>query len=236
VTVTGFKHGRVPREVRLRHVLELAEALFAEKGYSAASMDELARRAGVSKPVIYELVGSKEELWRACMVVAADELASRVTTAVRSVEGPRERMLAGIEAWFGFVAQHRDVWDGLLSGEDMPAGNVGELRLKQAGLVAELLRAAAAEADGSVVAGPAIAGFGGASGEPASVATAAQTGVGDDVFGALAHVINGACESLSIWWRDHPNVSTRELAELCTSVLFSGLESLAGTGEAAGDS
>ena len=61
--VEGFQHGRVPRPVRERQLLELAEALFAERGYAGASMDELARRAGVTKPVVYELFGSKDGLF-----------------------------------------------------------------------------------------------------------------------------------------------------------------------------
>jgi len=59
-SVEDYAHGRVPRAVRERQLLELAEELFAERGYGGASMEELARRAGVTKPVVYELFGSKE--------------------------------------------------------------------------------------------------------------------------------------------------------------------------------
>ncbi|MGH9170457.1 MAG: TetR/AcrR family transcriptional regulator [Acidimicrobiales bacterium] len=201
-TLDGYRHGKVPRDVRRRHVLDLASALFAEKGYSAASMDELARRAGVSKPVIYELVGNKEELFRRCMHQAADELAVRVTTAVNGVEGPRESMLAGIEAWFSFIAQHRGIWDGLLSGEDLPVSReVAAMRRQQARVVARLLSGTPGDAD---------------------------TGAPSAVFGALAHVVTGACESLAIWWREHPEMSPADLAELCTTVLYPGLSVLAG--------
>jgi AcrR family transcriptional regulator len=201
-TLEGYRHGRVPRDLRRRNVLDLAAALFAEKGYSSASMDELSRRAGVSKPVIYELVGNKEELFRTCMSHAGDELAERVTSAVRSVVGPRESMLAGIEAWFTFIAQHRDIWDGLLSGEDLPVSHeVSALRQRQARVVAELL-----------------------SGEAGAAGVAAP----DSVFGALAHIINGACEYLAIWWREHPDVSPAELAELCTTVLYPGFAAMGG--------
>ena len=62
--IEDFRHGRVPRAVRERQLVELGEQLFAERGFAKASMDELARRAGVTKPVIYELFGSKEGLFR----------------------------------------------------------------------------------------------------------------------------------------------------------------------------
>src|ERR1700678_3579487 len=73
--LAGFRPGRGPRDVRRRQVLRLGEALFAERGYSRTSMDELARCAGVTKPVIYELIGNKEQLFRACMNKVADDLA-----------------------------------------------------------------------------------------------------------------------------------------------------------------
>jgi len=60
--IEDFQHGRVPRELRERQLLELAEELFGERGYAGASMDELARRAGVTKPVVYELFGSKDSV------------------------------------------------------------------------------------------------------------------------------------------------------------------------------
>lgn len=69
--VEGYARGRVPRDVRERQIVALAEALFLERGYQGASMEELARRAGVSKPIVYDLVGSKEQLFDACVARAA---------------------------------------------------------------------------------------------------------------------------------------------------------------------
>src|SRR5689334_17478797 len=80
--VAAYPRGRVPREVRRRHVIALATELFVERSYDGTSMDELARRAGVSKPVVYDLVGSKEELFRDVMTVEAEELSRRISSAV----------------------------------------------------------------------------------------------------------------------------------------------------------
>src|SRR6266487_2394154 len=65
--VNGYKHGRVPREVRRTQLLELAEELFMEKGYGGFSIDDLCRAAGVSRPIIYEHFGSKDGLYVACL-------------------------------------------------------------------------------------------------------------------------------------------------------------------------
>ena len=82
--IEDFAHGRVPRAVRERQIVELAEKLFSERGYPGSSMDELARRAGVTKPVVYELFGSKDGLFRACLERSAERLAALVAAAVRA--------------------------------------------------------------------------------------------------------------------------------------------------------
>jgi len=195
--VAAYPHGRVPREIRLRQILTLAEGLFAEKGYRGASMDELARRVGVSKPVVYDLVGSKDQLFRLLMARTSDELSMRVADAVRTETDPYRRLLAGAHAWFGFVADHRPIWQAFLAGDDAPIGaEVAAIRRQQAVLVAELLGEAP---------------------------VAARVGPGDLLLGAVAHLINGAFEAVGAWWSDHLEVGVDAVAELCAQVIFPGL-------------
>src|SRR3979490_1394983 len=85
---------RVAREVRLPQIARIAEDLFARFGYQGTSMDDVARLAGISKPVVYDLVGSKEELFKLCLARNADELASRVAIAVERADG-EDRLRAG---------------------------------------------------------------------------------------------------------------------------------------------
>src|ERR671938_1780699 len=84
--IEDFRHGRVPRAVRERQLVDLGEQLFAERGFAKASMDELARRAGVTKPVIYELFGSKDGLFRACLEGLALRLAEEIAAAARAAD------------------------------------------------------------------------------------------------------------------------------------------------------
>jgi AcrR family transcriptional regulator len=114
--IAAYAHGRVPRGLRERQILQLAEELFAERGYERASMDELAARAGVTKPVIYGLVGNKEELFRRCLRHAGDELAARVSHAVLAQTGDREKLLAGTTAFFAWVADRRGLWQLFQAG------------------------------------------------------------------------------------------------------------------------
>jgi AcrR family transcriptional regulator len=136
--IEDFRHGRVPRAVRERQLIELAEELFSERGYQGASMDELARRAGVTKPVVYELFGSKDGLFRACLERSAELLATRIAEAVRAETDPEARLRAGGLAFLRFAADHRVAWELMMEGRFSDAATA--VRRRQAALVHELLR------------------------------------------------------------------------------------------------
>ena len=65
---------RLPREDRMEQTLEVARTLFAERGYAAVTMDEVAAAVGVTKPLLYNYFGNKERLYIACMERAGDAL------------------------------------------------------------------------------------------------------------------------------------------------------------------
>ena len=142
--VQDFKHGQVPRAVRERQVLELAELLFAERGYGGASMDELARRAGVTKPVVYELFGSKEGLFGACVDRSIERLAAEIAAAVRAQDQPEARLRAGGLAFIRFAAGNRVAWD-LMSMGGRFAEQARAVRSSQAELIRGLMAEMAAE-------------------------------------------------------------------------------------------
>ncbi len=203
--VGAYAHGRVPRRIRVQHVLALAADLFAERGYVAASMDELARRAGVSKPVVYDLVGSKDALFSQCIDRAADELAAAVSAAVAAEGDPGARFGAGGLAFFRFVEGHRSVWRVLLSAAATPfAGEVDAVRRRQAHLVGSLIAAGAEDVGGRV----------------------AELAADPLRVEALAHAINGAFESLATWWQGHPELSAQHMADLLDGLVRPGLQAM----------
>jgi AcrR family transcriptional regulator len=145
-TISDFPHGRVPRDLRARQLTELAEGLFSERGYQGASMDELARRAGVTKPVVYELFGSKDGVFRACLERFADRLAAEVADAARAERQPEARLRAGGLAFLRFAAENRVAWELMMEGRF--SDTAVAVRRRQAALVLELLREiASADAD-----------------------------------------------------------------------------------------
>jgi AcrR family transcriptional regulator len=137
-SIGDFQHGRVPREVRERQLVGLAEQLFAERGYGGTSMEELASRAGVTKPMVYELFGSKDGVFRACVDRAVGQMARSVAEAVRAEAEPEARVRAGGLAFLRFAADNRVAWD-LMSMGGQFAQQAVDIRRGQAELIHELM-------------------------------------------------------------------------------------------------
>ena len=81
--------------------------VFVARGYHAAAMDEIAERAGVSKPVLYQHFPGKQELYLALLDESVEQLIDAVRTALRSTNDNRQRVSATFSAYFGYVAEHR---------------------------------------------------------------------------------------------------------------------------------
>jgi AcrR family transcriptional regulator len=101
---------RVPRAARERQMLAVATEMFARRGYEA-SMDEIARAAGISKPMLYSYFGSKEGLFAACARSAAAGLRAELESVVmESGRAADELFHAGLMAVFNFVERNREPW------------------------------------------------------------------------------------------------------------------------------
>lgn len=96
---------RLPRPARRAQLLEAAQAAFVESGYYAAAMDDIAERAGVSKPVLYQHFPSKLELYLALLDDRASELVESVRAALASSTDNKARVFATVSAYFDFVAK-----------------------------------------------------------------------------------------------------------------------------------
>jgi len=97
---------RLPRLARRRQLLDAAMEVFVARGYHAAAMDEIAERAGVSKPVLYQHFPGKQELYLALLDESVERLIEAVVSALRSTTDNRQRVNATFAAYFGYVAEH----------------------------------------------------------------------------------------------------------------------------------
>ncbi|KHL08237.1 UNVERIFIED_CONTAM: TetR family transcriptional regulator [Mumia flava] len=96
--------GRLPRSARRAQLLEAARGVFVDNGYHAAAMDDIAERAGVSKPVLYQHFPGKLELYLALLDSACDTVVDAVRDALASTDDNKERVQATIEVFYNYVA------------------------------------------------------------------------------------------------------------------------------------
>src|SRR4051812_31424935 len=112
---------RLPRTERRAQLLTAAQRVFAENGYHAAAMDEIAEEAGVSKPVLYQHFPGKLDLYIALLESHVDDLVGRVQGALNSTSDNRQRVPATVGAFFDFVnndaGAFRMVFESDLRGE-----------------------------------------------------------------------------------------------------------------------
>ncbi|KQY04835.1 TetR family transcriptional regulator [Mycobacterium sp. Root135] len=101
---SGNRRGnRLPRDERRGQLLVAASEVFVDRGYHAAGMDEIADRAGVSKPVLYQHFSSKLELYLAVLERHVDNLVTGVQQALRTTTDNRQRLRAAVGAFFDFI-------------------------------------------------------------------------------------------------------------------------------------
>lgn len=177
-------------------MVTVAEEMFAERGYQAASMDDIAERVGVSKPMLYEYFGSKEGLFVACIRQARAELAELTWASIAGAGTAEDALRNGLVAFFEFADSHRRSWQ-LIRTEAAVAGpaavdEIEEIRREQSAIDAALFARFLPDAP------------------PRELAAAAE-------------IIVGACERLSIWYVQQDDVTAGQAAEYVMGLVWYGL-------------
>ena len=94
----------MPRNARRAQLLESALEVFVAQGYHAAAMDDLAERAGVSKPVLYQHFPGKLELYLALLDQSCDTIVDACREALESTEDNKQRVAATMHVFYDYVA------------------------------------------------------------------------------------------------------------------------------------
>jgi AcrR family transcriptional regulator len=102
-THTAGRPTRLPRSARRKQLLEAAQEVFVAQGYHAAAMDDIAERAGVSKPVLYQHFPGKLDLYLALLDVHCDAIIDKMRNAMSSSTDNKVRVAAATSAYFDFV-------------------------------------------------------------------------------------------------------------------------------------
>jgi AcrR family transcriptional regulator len=145
-TADGPARGqRLPRSARRAQLLEAAQAAFVEYGYHAAAMDEIADRAGVSKPVLYQHFPGKLDLYLALIDHHRGLLEDAVRSALASTTDNKQRVLACVGAYFEFVSRQgapfRLLFESDLANEPAVAERIEGVALTCGEALAEVIGA-----------------------------------------------------------------------------------------------
>jgi AcrR family transcriptional regulator len=107
------REGRLTAAARRAQIIEIARAAFARRGYEATSVEEIAERAGISKPIVYEHFGGKEGLYGAIVDQEVEQIVSRITGAITAGTA-RERLEQAVLAFLAYVKERPDAFAVLL--------------------------------------------------------------------------------------------------------------------------
>lgn len=199
MTTSTGKRKRMPRAQRERQMIDVAVEIFAENGFNATSMDEIAARVGVSKPMLYEYFHSKEGLLVAAIRDARAELRTVTESALIGATSPKEALRLGLTAYFRFIGQRRDAWS-LLRQElgflgESAADEVEAIRRQQTELHALYIRAFAPQSS-------------------------------DDEIDAAAEILVGACERMAVWCERHGEITPEQAADHTLTIIWGGFAGL----------
>ncbi|MEU4372961.1 MULTISPECIES: TetR/AcrR family transcriptional regulator [Pseudonocardia] len=139
-TVPGPRR-RVPRAERERQIVDAAVAVFGERGYAEVSMEQVAERVGVTKPVLYTHFGSKEGLLLAAIARARSELLDVVAQAAGAAESPEAMLRGGTLAFFRYLDRRAPAWQLFCSEAGVTDTALEEIRAQQTDFTAALLAA-----------------------------------------------------------------------------------------------
>jgi AcrR family transcriptional regulator len=137
------RSARLPRLARRTQLLGAAQEVFVAQGYHAAAMDDIADRAGVSKPVLYQHFPGKLDLYLALLDQHCESLLSAVRSALTSTSDNKHRVAATMEAYFHFVEHEsgafRLVFESDLTNEPAVRERVNRVELDCAKLISAVI-------------------------------------------------------------------------------------------------
>jgi AcrR family transcriptional regulator len=192
-------------EARREVIERAATEVFAEHGYHAASMNEIARRSGVSVPVVYDHAESKQELHVRLLRRHYSEL--RAVWGKSLAEGPPDgppdvRMATALDAWFSYVQSNPYAWRMLFrETTEEPAIQAAHQDVAAASR-AMLLPLLAGELGAENIAGSADA----------------------EAIDMLWEILRSVLQGLALWWYDHQHVPRERLVATAMNALWVGFD------------
>ena len=207
-TQTSLRGKRMSRKERRRQLVNVACPVFAERGYDATSLEEIAERAGVSRPILYSHFGDKQGLFEAVVGMQIAMVESVVIEALALPGEPRELVERGMRAFFTYVREHPDGHAVLTRDAPVHLSDSG-LGVMLDGMTSKITQVI----ESQIVALESDPG-------PAPIYANALIGIG-------VHV--------GRWWRDHPDVPLGDVTAQTTEMIWNGFGGVIAQGPGARD-
>jgi AcrR family transcriptional regulator len=200
---------RLSAAARREVIAAAATELFAERGYQGASIEEIARRSGVTPPVVYDHFDSKQALYRELLETHFADLRQVWAANFTGDDPPEQRVARSFDAWFAYVEAHP------FAGRMLFRDTTGDPQI--AAMHAEV----AAGSRAAVM--PLVAA------EPGALDLADSTA--EATLDMTWEVLRGVLQGLAIWWSDHPEVPREQVVTVAMNALWVGFERV-GRGQA----
>jgi AcrR family transcriptional regulator len=189
---------RLPASARRAQLIEVGRAVFAEHGYEATSVEEIAERAKVSKPIVYEHFGGKEGLYAVIVDREMDYVVRRIAESIATGTA-RERVERAALAFLTYVKDHPDGFALLTHDAPQASGRGG-----MASLLNEV-----AERVGDVFA-----------------ASFKSAGFDAKAAPIYAHALIGMVTFVGQWWTEARKPPVEEVASHIAALAWMGLRHL----------
>jgi AcrR family transcriptional regulator len=194
------KRRRLSAEERRDLIEQAAVEVFAERGYRGASVGEIARRSGVTVPVVYDHFASKLDLYRRLLERTRNELLEMWGVHLFGEEAPEVRIPKALEAWATYVEANRGATR--MYFRDVSGDDDAEAVHKE---VKDQARVALGVVVGRIV-GPRD----------------------QEQLEMAGEVMRAGLVGLALWWHEHPHVPREQIVETAVEVLWRGYLSAAG--------
>ncbi len=193
-----------------RELIEAAASeLFAQRGYAATSIDEIARRSGVTAPVVYDHFASKLELHRRLLERHYAELRQLWREQLAGEAPPAQRIARAIDAWFAYVEAHPYAWR-MLFAETTGAPEVRAVH-------AEVIAQSRAALMPLLLAQPGVR-------EMARAGDAMDMAGARDAPDMAWEVLRAVLQGLALWWYEHQHVPRAQVVATAMNALWIGFE------------
>jgi AcrR family transcriptional regulator len=199
--VTSTPKRRLSAKARRELIEQAATELFAERGYHGASIDEIARRSGVSPPVVYDHFESKLALHRHLVDRHYAELRRIWRDNLPGPEPQEERIARSFDAWFAYIESHpfapRMLFRDTTGDPEVEAG-----RREVAAASREAIRPIMGDEPG------------------------AENIAGADVesLDMAWEVVRAVLQGLALWWAEHPHVPRERIVATAMNSIWIGYD------------